>query len=489
MNQNNYEKKKKALEKELLSAQGMQQTNPNDATAVKQQAATPAQTQKSATATNQNANMGTSQVNPSVSREATTSNSQQQNTAQPPVYSYDKNADYSKKINDAVAAGNYMQAAIYEQQRNAKIASEGLQYEQSNTYVDYLPGGSKYGTVGINENDMSPMINQMYNAQAQQITNEVNQQVQSSVDQLNRAWEEAQPTYEAAIANQLLETKQAQDAQALRNQLNGDRGGIGSAQVSSIGNTGAKNREAIAQQQRQLATDTARQIADLRAQGKFQEANLLLQNNQQKLSALYEEQVRMQQYEAEQKNVLASMGSQYLSAGIMPNEAMLSAMGIDAQTAQSYIDMQKNQNLANLGSQYLSAGVMPSDEMLAAMGIDAQTAQSYVNNVKSGGDGGTYYYEDTNPVFDAENFEALSSDDKLGDVAKTFLRTSGKLDDYFPALAQSYLSGNITLEELTYVVHRKNPDYKNDVETAKVYYDLIISGEWKTEEEDAEEDE
>ena len=82
------------------------------------------------------------------------------------------------------------------------------------------------------------------------IRDSVNYQTQQGVDQLNRALRDAQPNYAAAIANQLLEAKQAQDAKAYRNQINGDRGGIGSAQVDSIGNTGARNREAIAQQQR-----------------------------------------------------------------------------------------------------------------------------------------------------------------------------------------------------------------------------------------------
>lgn len=266
-----------------------------------------------------------------------TQNTQVQNST--PSYSYDSNTDYSALINAAVAAGNYQQAAIYEQQRNAKIAAENLAYEQTNKYVDYLPGGAKYGTIQTTPNDMSPLINQMYEQEAQRLQTELNYETQSSVDQLNRALQDAQPTYEAAIANQLLETKQAQDAQALRNQVNGDRGGIGSAQVSSIGNTGAKNRELIAQEQRQLATDTARQIADLRAQGKYQEANLVLQNSQQRLAALYDEQVRLQQQQASQNELLSSLGVELLEAGQVPPDSILAAMGLDRATAQSYADL------------------------------------------------------------------------------------------------------------------------------------------------------
>lgn len=194
-------------------------------------------------------------------------------------------------------------------------------------------------TPGQAYSDLSPLINQSYDKGDQLIRDTVAQQTQKSVDQLNRALQDAQPNYEAAIANQLLESKQAQDAKAYRNQMNGDRGGIGSAQVDSIGNTGAANREAIAQQQRQLATDTARQIADLRAQGKFEEASQLLQNNQARLSALYNEQVRLQSAEQGRLETLAALGKTYLSNGIMPNNEMLSAMGIDTATAKQYIDL------------------------------------------------------------------------------------------------------------------------------------------------------
>lgn len=279
--------------------------------------------------------------------------SQQNTQSQPQTasqYSYDNNVDYMALINEAVANGNYQQAAIYEQQRNAKIAGQGLAYEQTSNYVGYLPGGNSGGQSQTNPNDLSSLISQLYDKEEERLKTEINYETQASVDQLNRALQDAQPTYEAAIANQLLETKQAQDAQALYNRLNGDRGGIGSAKMASIGNTGAKNREAIAAQQRQLATDTARQIADLRAQGKFQEANLLLQNSQQKLAALYDEQVRLQQMQEQQNEILSSLGMKYLSAGVMPSDDMLSAMGIDRATAQRYIELVMAQTAGRNGS-------------------------------------------------------------------------------------------------------------------------------------------
>lgn len=257
-------------------------------------------------------------------------------------YTYDEGTDYQALIDAAVSAGNYQLAAIYEQQSNAKIQGMGIEQSTTNNYSSYLPSGNGSGNVtGENKNDLSPMINQIYDAVEQKIKTNLNYETQAAADQLRRAYEDAQGTYEDAIAQQLIETKQARDAKALRNQINGDRGGIGSAQVDSIYNTGAKNREAIANQQRQLSTDTARQLADLRAKGKYEEANQLLQSTQQRLAALYDEQVRLQQAEETQRSSLASLASSYLSAGIMPNQQMLDALGIDAATARLYVDYAK----------------------------------------------------------------------------------------------------------------------------------------------------
>lgn len=56
------------------------------------------------------------------------------------TYGYDKNTDYSKLINEAVAAGDYRKAGILEQQRNEKIRGEGLtKYKTTSHYASYLP--------------------------------------------------------------------------------------------------------------------------------------------------------------------------------------------------------------------------------------------------------------------------------------------------------------------------------------------------------------
>ena len=423
-----------------------------------------------------------------------------------PAYGYDPNVDYQALINDAVAAGNYQLAAIYELQRNAKIAGQGMDYEQTNLYSSYLPGGVNYSstttTTYPNLSDLSPMINQLYDAADQQIKTNMNYETQQAADQLRRALQDAQGSYEDAIARQLIETQQARDAQALRNQVNGDRGGIGSAQVDSIVNTGAKNREAIAAQQRQLSTDTARQLADLRAQGKYEEANQLLQSAQQRLAALYEEQVRLQQMQETQKSTLASLGSQYLSAGLVPNQAMLDAMGIDAQTAQLYADYAKQQNnasqLAALGSEYLSAGLMPNQAMLDALGIDAATAQQYIDYVNSqaksggtsgnggdggdggaggdGGDGGDGDETDdgkSNPFIPVTDYETMSTAAKAG---LAFVEQNMPKQEVIASyIAHLVTSGGITAPEAAALAFaaRLVPNYDQAEAWAKAFYETI----------------
>lgn len=56
---------------------------------------------------------------------------------------YDKNTDYQALINSAVQSGNLGAAAQYEQQRNAKIAGEGIaDYQATSNYASYLPSAS-----------------------------------------------------------------------------------------------------------------------------------------------------------------------------------------------------------------------------------------------------------------------------------------------------------------------------------------------------------
>ena len=55
-------------------------------------------------------------------------------------YKYDKDTDYAALMEQAARRGDNAAAAVYEQQRNAKIRGEGMTgQEQTSDYAQYLP--------------------------------------------------------------------------------------------------------------------------------------------------------------------------------------------------------------------------------------------------------------------------------------------------------------------------------------------------------------
>ena len=149
-----------------------------------------------------------------------------------------------------------------------------------------------------------------------------------------------------------------------------DRGGIGQQQYNSVQNNAAQNRVTVNAAQVKLATDTQRQIDDLRAQGELEKADKLLEISQAYMQGL----VSLGQWAAEY-NLSAARLEQ--SVREWENEFALSAgqvlgsyQGQPTMSAKKYSDSV----LAESGSALLAAGVMPSSEQLAAMGLTRQQA-------------------------------------------------------------------------------------------------------------------
>lgn len=186
------------------------------------------------------------------------------------------------------------------------------------------------------------------------------QQGAASDEAVKRAEENLAHMQELANASTQRELGNVQrdqrDATALRDGIeaaNGNRRGIGHSQYDAIENTGDQQRAAILAQQRRLETDTARQVADLRAKGDYAKADAALQSARQKFQTLYADAMRVDRnlrgnYEYETtmqreddqagKRWLQSMGEKFLQRGVIPTEAMLGAMGLDRDTAQLYIN-------------------------------------------------------------------------------------------------------------------------------------------------------
>ena len=188
---------------------------------------------------------------------------------------------------------------------------------------------------------------------------------------LERAREDAAAQYQTQRDQAAKYGRNAMDNAALYAELRGDRGGIGLAQYNAVQNAAEENRLAVDAAQVKMATDTDRQIEDLRTQGEFAKANQVLEISQAYLQQL----VSLEQWAAEynlsaakfQETVRQWEQEFALSVGQVTG----SYQGQTTMTAKKYSDSL----LAESGSALLSAGVMPNSEQLAAMGLTQAQAR------------------------------------------------------------------------------------------------------------------
>ena len=134
--------------------------------------------------------------------------------------------------------------------------------------------------------DFKSMLDQWLSAAKEQSDASINYGTEQGVNALQRAEEDAQQQFQAQQRQIAIDEARGLDNQALYAEARGDKGGIGAAQYNSIMSAAAQNRLAVSQQQTKLSTDTARQIADLRAQGEYKKADAVLELTQKYLSQL-----------------------------------------------------------------------------------------------------------------------------------------------------------------------------------------------------------
>lgn len=158
----------------------------------------------------------------------------------------------------------------------------------------------------------------------EQAQKQIDYATQQGITELERAKEDAQEQFKTQQKQIARDEAIAKDNSALYAEMRGDKGGIGQAQYNAIANAAAANRQTVAGQQSKLSTDTARQIADLRARGEFDKADKLLEISQNYLTQLMsleqwameyglsEEQFNeaVRQWEAEFQNTVAMQGVQ-----------------------------------------------------------------------------------------------------------------------------------------------------------------------------------
>ena len=115
--------------------------------------------------------------------------------------SYDKNTDYQALMNQAVANNDYASAAQYEQQRNAKIAGEGITgYEQTSNYSQYLQNNTNSQPASQSSGGMKTSVDDYRNA-AENVYN-ASQFVQNPV---NPNWQVATPDHMSIYNNHYID--------------------------------------------------------------------------------------------------------------------------------------------------------------------------------------------------------------------------------------------------------------------------------------------
>lgn len=264
---------------------------------------------------------------------------------------------------------------------------------------------------------MKDYLDQWYQNAQQQQQNTIDFGTNQGIQDLIRNQQDAEAQYQEQRNQIAIDEAKAKDNQALYAEQRGDKGGIGAAQYDTIMNTAAQNRLQVNSAQTKLATDTSRQIADLRAQGEYEKADALLQLGQQYLSQLMSlEQwaaeynlsvaqfnASLQQWQAEFEVKVADLLGSYRGQQTLSGKQF-------AFNQQQYADSQQaeqDQKLASAGEILLAAGILPSSSQLAAMGLTTDQAQAYITAQKvaaaaakgrgsgsggggGGGDGGTY---------------------------------------------------------------------------------------------------
>lgn len=218
--------------------------------------------------------------------------------------------------------------------------------------------------------DFKPLLDDWAAAAREQQINTIDYGTNKGVEELQRAQEDAKQNFQT-MRNQVAANEQkALDNQALYAEARGDKGGIGAAQYAAIQNTAAINTLAVNQQQTKLATDTARQIADLRAQGEYKKADALLSITQNYLSQL----LSLKQW-ALSFNLSVDEFNNSLKQWEVNYEMQVAQLTGTYRGEPTYAAQQDQlERLSKSGYALLQAGVLPSPEQLEAMGMTQQEA-------------------------------------------------------------------------------------------------------------------
>lgn len=231
-----------------------------------------------------------------------------------------------------------------------------------------------------NTKDYTQEITAQYEKVAQDRAAQTAQTVQNATENLG----EIAAAGDRAAAESAKQAKA--DAAAIREtesaieQNNGNRQMIGHSQYGVAENSYDQQMAAIESYRQQLQTDISRQVSDLKAQGKYEDANAALQAAQEKFKQIYADQLRLD------SNL---RGNYEYQTGLRREDEAIQREEAAIQRAQSEADKAWNREL---GEFMLKHNIIPGDNILAAMGLDSNSAKLYMqalNPVRVSSGGGT----------------------------------------------------------------------------------------------------
>lgn len=242
----------------------------------------------------------------------------------------------------------------------------------------------------VDEETQRRMLEQINAAAGEQAEKRIDYAAGQAVSELERAEEDAAAKFQTQRNRISAEELRALDDQALYAEARGDRGGIGQAQYGAVRNTAAVNRMAVDREQTKLSTDTARQIADLRAKGEFEKADKLLELTQSHLSELmtlkrWAEETNMSADEFNAK--LAQWEADFaLAAKKYRTDTELAVGKLTGALSDGTLTLEgleaHREQLVKAGEAMMAAGLVPTEAQLEAMGW---TKEQYLEWTESRG--------------------------------------------------------------------------------------------------------
>lgn len=269
----------------------------------------------------------------------------------------------------------------------------------SNAYQSSVPQVQQQLTPAIHtSDDINALLEQKYAAAQRQALAQSAYAVDKGTSDIRSQLQQQLPSYQAMREQSAANTQTDLDNLALRSALQGNKGGIGERQYGVLQASGQDRLLQINLEQKNLENTAAKQIADLEAQGRFQDAQTVASLAQSKINDLITEAQNLRNINIQQEQFNKNFGLQEANlTGYYSGNRTLSGQQFDfskdttladltgtyngQQTlAGKQLDFQMDQAQRDWAATLLGYGY--TDAQLAqAMGIPLSAAQQIRNNL------------------------------------------------------------------------------------------------------------